>query len=208
MEHCTEDILSHYLQKNQEVYLEQALAGAKQIEEYLEQFEEVCPFFSPFYLNIHSEDNYLYGFLILCMRIILEMMSMTTNISTAILHTQMILLTEQMTLVSLSNLSAGARAYRVKPFFQHRRKETEQILQFYPDQDFAQHLLYRNLRRSVPSPTQICGCLYSLVLQVKQCQLLPPQEQKTKAFQKTTRKHSSWRKTSLQLFSLPKTPGR
>jgi hypothetical protein len=52
MEHSTQNILSHYLQKNQEVYLERA-ARAKQMEEYPEQFEEVYHFFTPFYLNIH-----------------------------------------------------------------------------------------------------------------------------------------------------------
>jgi hypothetical protein len=48
MEHSTQNVLSHYSQKNQERYLEQAAARAKQMEEYPEQFEEVCPFFTPF----------------------------------------------------------------------------------------------------------------------------------------------------------------
>jgi hypothetical protein len=47
MEHSTQDNLSHYSQKNQKVCLELAAARAMQMEEYPEQFEEVCPFFTP-----------------------------------------------------------------------------------------------------------------------------------------------------------------
>jgi hypothetical protein len=53
MEHSTQDILSHSSQKNQEVYLEPAADRAQQMEEYPEQFEEVCSYFTPFQPNIH-----------------------------------------------------------------------------------------------------------------------------------------------------------
>jgi hypothetical protein len=51
MEHSTQDILTLYSQKNQEVYLERA-ARAKQMEEYPEQFEEVCLYFYSFFIQI------------------------------------------------------------------------------------------------------------------------------------------------------------
>jgi hypothetical protein len=64
-----------------------------------------------------------------CRRIILKMISMTTTISTQTLFTQ-ILPTVKMIifLVSLSDQSAIVIVYCIKPLFQHRRREAEQIL--------------------------------------------------------------------------------